>query len=150
MYVPKNFLSIYRDELIPLSNICTPNQFETEILTEKRKKIISESDVWNSLEWFHERNVKTVVMTSSHIKGSKVLMNYLSHLNCNGKNERFKLAIPRQGGHIRFTGVGDLFAALFLGNSCRYPDDLGKTLESSVASLQSVISFTLNQLKEGD
>ena len=29
-YVPENLLPIYRDELIPLANIITPNQFEAE------------------------------------------------------------------------------------------------------------------------
>jgi pyridoxine kinase len=30
MYVPKELLSIYRDKLIPLADIITPNQFEVE------------------------------------------------------------------------------------------------------------------------
>ena len=30
MYVPKELLDIYRDKLIPLADIITPNQFEVE------------------------------------------------------------------------------------------------------------------------
>ena len=30
MYVPEEILPIYRDYIIPLSDIITPNQFETE------------------------------------------------------------------------------------------------------------------------
>lgn len=30
MYVPKELLEIYRDKLIPLADIITPNQFEVE------------------------------------------------------------------------------------------------------------------------
>lgn len=30
MYVPQELLPVYRDEIIPLANIVTPNQFEAE------------------------------------------------------------------------------------------------------------------------
>ena len=30
MYVPKELLEIYRDKLIPLADVITPNQFEVE------------------------------------------------------------------------------------------------------------------------
>jgi pyridoxine kinase len=30
LYVPKELLPIYRDKLIPLADIITPNQFEVE------------------------------------------------------------------------------------------------------------------------
>jgi len=35
LYVPKELLPVYRDEIIPLADIITPNQFEVELLTEK-------------------------------------------------------------------------------------------------------------------
>lgn len=44
MYVPKELLQIYRDEIIPLADISTPNQFEVELLT--GKKISTEKDAW--------------------------------------------------------------------------------------------------------
>jgi len=30
MYVPKELLEIYRDKLLPLADVITPNQFEAE------------------------------------------------------------------------------------------------------------------------
>ncbi len=35
LYVPKELIPIFRDELIPLADIITPNQFEIETLTGK-------------------------------------------------------------------------------------------------------------------
>ena len=32
-YVPKELLPIYRDEILPLCDICVPNQFEAEMLS---------------------------------------------------------------------------------------------------------------------
>ncbi len=33
LYVPKELIPIFRDELLPISDIITPNQFEIETLT---------------------------------------------------------------------------------------------------------------------
>lgn len=147
MYVPKELLPIYRDEIIPLADLATPNQFEVELLT--GKKVITEADAWEALNWFHEKGVKVVVMSSSDIGGSNVLITCLSVKKSENEFERYKLTIPKQGGLVRFTGVGDLFAALFLANTAKYPSDFGKALELTIASLQSVIVVTTNMLTEG-
>jgi pyridoxine kinase len=33
LYVDKSLIEVYRDEVVPLASIVTPNQFEAEILT---------------------------------------------------------------------------------------------------------------------
>lgn len=147
MYVPKELLPIYRDEIIPLADISTPNQYEVELLT--GKKVVSESDAWSALNWFHQQGVKIVVMSSSDIGGSNILITCLSVKKSENEIERYKLTIPKQGGHVRFTGVGDLFAALFLANTAKYPSDFGKALELTIASVQSVIGMTMDVLTEG-
>ena len=35
MYVPEDLLPVYKDEVIPIADILTPNQFEVELLTGK-------------------------------------------------------------------------------------------------------------------
>lgn len=30
LYVPKEFVEIYRDEVVPMAHLLTPNQFESE------------------------------------------------------------------------------------------------------------------------
>jgi pyridoxine kinase len=151
MYVPKELLPIYRDEIIPLADIITPNQYEVEMLTET--KITSEEEAWNALEFFHQKGVKVVVMSSSEFAGTDVLVAYMSvksPTEFETVNEKYKLSIPNQSGYIRFTGVGDLFAAIFLANVANNPGKYGKALELTVASLQSVILYTLESLTEDE
>lgn len=79
MYVPKELLPIYRDEIIPLADIVTPNQFEVELLT--GTSIKSEQDAWTAVEWFHNKGIKTVAISSSELGGSDSLLALVSHKN---------------------------------------------------------------------
>jgi pyridoxine kinase len=143
MYVPETLLPIYRDEIVPLADIVTPNQFEVELLT--GKKIVSEEDAWERMSWFHERGVKMVALSSSEIGGSAVLLAFLSSKKPDGSLERYKITIPKQGG-LMLTGTGDLFASLLLAHTTRMPKDLKRALELTIASIQSVIEVTLNTM----
>lgn len=98
MYVPEDLLPIYRDEIIPLADIITPNQYEVELLTEK--KITTEDDVWSAVQWFHDRGIDTVVISSSELGTENELRAFLSKKNGN----RYIINIPRQGNGISFTG----------------------------------------------
>lgn len=77
LYVPKNLIPIYKDKILPLADICTPNQFEAELLT--GKTITTEEDAWEAIEWFHEKGIKVVVLSSATI-GSE-LIGFLSQNN---------------------------------------------------------------------
>lgn len=144
MYVPKELLPIYRDEIVPLADIVTPNQFEVELLT--GKTISSEQDAWDAIEWFHNKGVKTVAISSSELGGSNSLLALVSHKE--GAKSRCRMVIPKQGNGIRFTGTGDLFAALFLAHSTLTKFDMCATLERTIASLQAVITKTLEYIPE--
>ncbi|XP_014091346.1 pyridoxal kinase [Bactrocera oleae] len=139
MYVPEDLLPIYRDEIIPLADIITPNQYEVELLTEK--KITNEDDIWSAVQWFHDRDIETVVISSSELGRENELRAFLSKKNGN----RYIINIPRQGNGISFTGTGDLFASLFLAHS-HYSNDLGVAFEKTIASLQAVIKRTLESM----
>uniref|UniRef100_A0A336MVE1 Pyridoxal kinase n=1 Tax=Culicoides sonorensis TaxID=179676 RepID=A0A336MVE1_CULSO len=137
MYVPKELLPVYRDEIIPLSNITTPNQFEAELITDV--KIKSEDDVWKACNWFHEKGVGTVALSSTNLGNSDELLAYLSYKQ-GSDEQKYRLSIPKVEG-IRFTGTGDLFAALYLAHSSNI-DDKGKAFENTIASLQAVVRKT--------
>ncbi|CAD7004805.1 pyridoxal kinase [Ceratitis capitata] len=139
MYVPEDLLPIYREKIIPLADIITPNQYEVELLTER--KISNESDVWSAVQWFHDRGIDTVVISSSELGEENELRAFLSKKN----DKRYILNIPRQGNGISFTGTGDLFASLFLAHS-HGTNNLGSTLEKTIASLQAVIKRTLDSM----
>lgn len=146
MYVPESLLPIYRDEIVPLADIVTPNQFEVELLT--GVKIKSESDVWQAVDWFHQRNIDTVAISSSDIvtagnNDNETLRTYLSKRD----GSRYALNIPKQGGDISFTGTGDLFAALFLAHSHAATNEtFHNALEKTIASLQAVIKRTIESM----
>jgi len=53
---------MYRQEIVPLADIMTPNQFELELLTET--KITSAEEAWRAMTMLHERGVAAVVLTS--------------------------------------------------------------------------------------
>jgi len=144
MYVPESLLPIYRDEIIPLADIATPNQYEVELLT--GSKIINEADAWRRMEWFHERGVKMVALSSSDIAGSNSLLALLSSKKPDGTLEKYKISIPKQ--NLSPTGTGDLFAALLLAHTTQMPKDLGRAFELTVASVQSVIEITLDSMSE--
>lgn len=145
MYVPKELLPIYRDVIVPLADIVTPNQFEVELLTGKSVK--TEEDAWSAVEWFHEKGVKTVAISSSELGGSGSLLALVSHKN-GSNSQQCRMVIPKQGNGIRFTGTGDLFASLFLAHSALTKFDICATLERTIATLQAVISKTLTYIPE--
>lgn len=139
MYVPQDLLPIYRDEIIPLADIITPNQYEVELLTEK--KINSEVDIWNAVQWFHDKGIDTVAISSSDLGKPGELRAFLSKRN----GPRYALNIPKQGSNISFTGTGDLFASLFLAHSYN-SNNFGSALEHTIASLQAVIKRTIETM----
>ncbi|KAH8302230.1 hypothetical protein KR044_004258, partial [Drosophila immigrans] len=140
MYVPKELLPVYRDEIIPLADIITPNQYEVELLT--GKEVRSEADVWLAMDWFHERNIKTVVISSSDLGEPCTLRAFLSQQG----GTRLSMDIPKQGGKdLFFTGTGDLFAALFLAHS-NGGADVTVAFEKTIATLQAVIKRTVISL----
>ncbi|XP_061401137.1 pyridoxal kinase [Musca vetustissima] len=141
MYVPKELLPIYRDEIIPLADIITPNQYEVELLTEM--KISTEKDIWKAIDWFHERGIDTVAISSSDLGKPGELRAFLSKRN----GARYALNIPKQGTNISFTGTGDLFASLFLAHSYQTPaTHLATAMERTIATLQAVIKRTLDAM----
>ncbi|CRL04471.1 CLUMA_CG017553, isoform A [Clunio marinus] len=142
MYVPESLLPIYRDEIIPLADLATPNQFEVELLT--GKKILNEKDAWNGMQWFHDQGVKLVALSSTEFSGTSTLIAFLSFKKPDGTFEKYKLSIPKKAIHL--TGTGDLFAALLLAHTTRMPNDLGRALELTIASVQSVIDETINSM----
>lgn len=77
LYVPATLLPIYKDEIIPLADICTPNQFEMELLTGETIK--TEADAWSAMQWFHDRGVATVALSSTDLGPPEELLAFVSH-----------------------------------------------------------------------
>lgn len=65
-----------------------------------------------------------------------------------GTTSRHTISIPIIGDDIVFTGVGDLFAAVFLAHSTT-KSNLAEALEYTVATLQAVLRNTLTTIPIG-
>ncbi|XP_062107585.1 pyridoxal kinase [Humulus lupulus] len=145
LYVPPELVSVYREKVVPVASMLTPNQFEAEKLT--RSRIESESDGREACNILHAAGPSKVVITSISIDGNLLLIG--SHLNEEGESpKQFKIRIPKIPAY--FTGTGDLMTALLLGWSNKYPDDLDKAAELAVSSLQALLQRTLNDYKKAD
>ncbi|KAF2350827.1 Pyridoxine kinase [Trinorchestia longiramus] len=138
MYVPAELLPVYRDSIVPLADIITPNQYEAELLSELQ--ITTEADVGAVLDWFHNKGVKTVVLSSTDLGDADHLIGIASTRQQDGSCTRLRIAMPRLP--VNFTGTGDLFAALLLGWLHRSGHDLKLSVENTVATMQSILGST--------
>jgi pyridoxine kinase len=167
LYVPAELVGIYRDDIVPLATMLTPNQFEAELLT--GVTIATESDALGACQALHEAGPASVVLTSLDLEedadeptdggdpaddtkkglGNPHLRSHQSHITLLGStstpqlggcSKRFRIVVPRIPSY--FTGTGDLCAALLLAWSAKIPDRLGSAAEKAVASLQGVLRRT--------
>uniref|UniRef100_T1JPG7 Pyridoxal kinase n=1 Tax=Strigamia maritima TaxID=126957 RepID=T1JPG7_STRMM len=157
MYVPPEILPIYQNEILPIANIITPNQFEAEILTGITIK--TEEDAWEAVEKIHSQGPETVIITSTNLgpedklmglaSNSKGLSFLLHQLKCmskvefihlDGKKLRVRLNIPKLA--CSFTGTGDLFTACFLAWMFKTNGDIKIASEKTVSTVQDVLKRT--------
>ncbi|XP_024445220.1 pyridoxal kinase isoform X3 [Populus trichocarpa] len=156
LYVPPELVEVYREKVVPVASMLTPNQFEAEQLTGFR--IVSEHDGREACNKLHAAGPAKVVITSINIDGHLLLIG--SHEKEKGQSpDQFKIVIPKIpayftmniGSVVRcattFKGTGDLMTALLLGWSNKHPDDLAKAAELAVSSLQAVLQRTLDDYK---
>ncbi len=74
-YVPESLIPIYRNEILPLADITTPNTFELELLS--GIKIKSEAQALEGMNIIHGLGVPIVVLTSLDSDGPE-LSTYVS------------------------------------------------------------------------
>ncbi|GMP31059.1 hypothetical protein CsSME_00005436 [Camellia sinensis var. sinensis] len=142
LYVPPELVAVYREKVVPVASMLTPNQFEAEQLTGLR--IVSEQDGLEACNILHAAGPPKVVITSISIDGNLRLIG--SHQKEKGQSpEQFKIMIPKIPAY--FTGTGDLMTALLLGWSNKYPNNLDKAAELAVSSVQALLLRTLNDYK---
>lgn len=152
LYVPEELVEIYRDEIVPCATLLTPNEFECELLT--GVEIGSVSDTVRACDVLHERGVQSVVVTSASLGGPDTVTLVASvpfekvassdlfvGRDGDGTHARFIVDIPKLEG--RFTGTGDLVAALLLVWGELMPHDFVGAVERTVAAVQAVLHRTV-------
>ncbi|CAG9858283.1 unnamed protein product [Phyllotreta striolata] len=142
LYVPNELLPIYRESVIQLADIITPNLFEAELLSEVPIEDIS--DVWKAVDVLHNKGCETIIISSADIKAKPGIL-YVFASRKKEKNEKYLMELNKYPNS--FTGTGDLFASLMLSWMHKTKNDLKKSLEYTIASLQSVLKKTLDNMQ---
>jgi pyridoxine kinase len=146
LYVPRELVSIFRTEVVPLANVVTPNQFEAELLT--GITIQSMEDGIKACQAMHDLGPDLVVITSMTLEEVDEKVGQIAILASERvRNEESDLEeihmwtinTPKIPG--RFTGTGDLTTALFLAWTAKLKN-LKETLEKVASTMYAVIKYT--------
>jgi len=141
MYVPRDFIPLYRDKLMPHATLATPNHSEAEWLSERRIKDLQTA--YEAAAAIVAKGTKNVVITSLHLPERDDFVDVIAVGDSVGEGKYLHLEVPRQPG--KYSGCGDLTTALLLVWYHEHPNDLKLVLEKVFASLQSVIRRTRKQ-----
>uniref|UniRef100_A0A673YMN7 Pyridoxal kinase n=1 Tax=Salmo trutta TaxID=8032 RepID=A0A673YMN7_SALTR len=153
MYVPENLHPVYKNKVVPVADIITPNQFEAELLT--GKNISTEKDAVEVMDLLHKMGPDTVVITSSDLPsrlGDRFLVSLGSQRTCKlmpdgtKSTQRVRMEIPKVDAV--FVGTGDLFAAMLLAWTHHYPNDLKTACEKTFSVMHHVIKRTISYAHE--
>lgn len=137
VYVPTELIEVYKETIIPIANIVTPNQFELELLVGKPLKTLD--DVWEATATLHSFGPETVVISSSELCDENSLL-CLGSTIVDGKQEKAMITFPKL--KASYTGTGDLFSALLLAWMWQSKNNLKQSLEYTVATIQAVLQRT--------
>jgi len=129
-YVKPDIPSVFREKLVPLADIVSPNQFELETLTETGIKNLD--DAVKAVNILHEMGPSIVLVTSFREK-----INELSMIASDKKN-MYIITTPELPLGNGAAGTGDITSSVFLA---RYLEtrNLKKTLELCAASVFGIL-----------
>ena len=140
LYVAEEFVQLYKDVLVPLCDILTPNQTEAEFLT--GLKIVSDADAAAACDALHDMGVAKVLITSMVCADTPAdhLVVFGSHRREDGgATSRFRMTFPQLP--VFFSGTGDLTAALLMCWDHK-ENDFALATEKAIASVQAVVTRT--------
>jgi pyridoxine kinase len=165
-YVKPDIPGIFKDELLPLADIVTPNQFELEALTGIKTETLA--GACRAIAALHERGPRIVLVTSFRDNDSAMTANVppangvppsvtsgahismLASARAGDKSGLYRINTPELPLGAGVAGTGDLTASIFLS---RYLEtgDVKKTLELCTASVYGILeaSFLKRAVQEG-
>jgi len=144
LYVPKDVVPIYRNEVVPRATVLTPNQFEAEILTDM--KITTQEDALTAIEKLHVIGPKIVIITSCLLSDAADSIALLASWTApTGAREKFRINIPKIANS--FTGTGDLMASLVL-SWLHKTNDLKTAIQNATTTVQAVLAETMRQQRQ--
>ena len=137
-YVPRELVQVYRDQVIPLANVVTPNQFEVEQLTGIAVKTID--DALKACAALHQMGPQLVFITSLVLEGEDSIAIMASQQLLDGTTQAWRIDSPLLPG--QYTGTGDLCAALLLGHTALCDVDLPVAMEKVANTMFAIIQRT--------
>jgi pyridoxine kinase len=139
-YVPEELVPLYRDKVIPLADVLTPNQFEVEQLTGINIK--SMDDALKACAVLHDMGPGLVFITSMELatEVEDTMAILASQRTADGSTSVWRIDSNVFPGH--FTGTGDLCASLLLAHTAMHPDNLPAAMEKVIDTMHAVISRT--------
>lgn len=136
LYMPEENVAVYRDRLLPLAAVITPNQFEAEVLS--GTDIVDEESAVAACDALHSLGPPTVVITSANLQRGRLAT--IASTTEGGTTRRYRVDLPVVEGH--YVGCGDLFASLLLSKLHVADGNLPAALEQACASMKVVIRRT--------
>ncbi|CEM08853.1 unnamed protein product [Vitrella brassicaformis CCMP3155] len=169
LYTDEALIDIYRTEVLPATDIITPNQWELRWLTGLPADTLD--DLINCFQHLHVNGPRIIVATSAAIttpqcegdQGGGMVPSslYLVASEYRGAGDDAALEHGADGRRrvrrgdmecwslkfpnldLAYYGQGDLTAALLLANYHKYRRNLARTIEVTLAAVQGVIERTL-------
>jgi pyridoxine kinase len=146
-YVKPGILEMFKEELVPIADIITPNQFEAEALSQASMAELC--GAYEAVDALHAMGPRVVLVTSYREKEGEISM------LASDKTNLYKVTTPEIALGADVSGTGDVAAALFLS---RYLEtgNLKQALEMCAASIFGVLQASVfehekesSTLKEG-
>ncbi|XP_040278681.1 pyridoxal kinase [Bufo bufo] len=146
MYVPAELLPVYRDLVIPVADIITPNQFEAELLT--GRKIHTQQDAVQVMDMLHSLGPSTVVITSSDLPSSRgsdylITLGSQRRVGEDGQIKTLRICLELPRVDAVFVGTGDLFAAMLLAWTHHHPSNFKLACEKTASAMHIVLQRTI-------
>jgi pyridoxine kinase len=137
LYVDKSLIQVYRDRMLPLATVLTPNCFELSLLADV-PQIRSEADVFQACRQLHNQaGIPTIIVTGTSFDDRPGVVSMLVSTN---DGEAF--AIDTERLDMLFTGSGDLCCALIVAWSIRCPDNLRMACKQAMSTVSAVLRRT--------
>lgn len=149
LYVPPALVDLYRDQVLPLADVITPNQYEAELLTQRQASLQTMEDVADICRALHALGPSLVLLTSVELPDRPGALTVVaSERSATAPNDStmWTVTCPLLPGH--FTGTGDVCAALFLAHTANRKSDLPTALERVVNTIFAILEDTLRRAGE--
>ena len=142
VYVKPDIPDMFRNELVPLADIVTPNEFELQTLT--GVEILDIEDARRAVDMLHERGPGTVLVTS--YRGAKPAPGWIGML-ASDKSGLYIVKTPELPITTGVAGSGDLTASVFLS---RYLEtgDVKRALELCTAAVFGILDASWKAFRQ--